>query len=100
MNKSYLNSRTGICVKEKDLPDTLVHFSKKWPIYEPRTWAIENISPDKTIKKLTESIVFFDPAQKMNFPIAPKVNSPEARLVDGSIAPIFSAKEILNQYKR
>ncbi len=100
VNKSYLNSKTGACVKEEDLPETLVHFSKNWANYQTRLWAMENISPSKTVKKLAKAIVDYDPSQKVDFAIAEKVNSPEANLVKGGVVPLISAQEILERYKK
>ncbi len=100
VNKSYLNSQTGACIKEKDLPEALIHFSKNWADYESRLWAMENISPSRTVEKLAAAIVQYDPTQKFDFPIMPKVNSPEAKLAKGSIIPIFSADDVLNQYSK
>lgn len=100
VNKSYLNSKTGACVKEADLPETLIHFSKSWVDYEARLWAMENISPNKTTEKLAKAIVLYDPSQKMDFPITPKVNSPEATLVKGGVTPIMSTQNLLERYSR
>lgn len=100
VNKSYLNSKTGACVKENDLPEALIHFSKNWANYESRLWAMENISPSRTVEKLAAAIVQYDPRQKLDFPIMPKVNSPEAKLAKECIVPVFSADDILNRYSK
>lgn len=100
VNKSYLNSKTGACIKERDLPKTLVHFSKNWVDYDVRLWAMENISPNKTIRKLADAIVHYDPSQKMDFPIAPKVNAPEAKLAKGAITPAMSVQDLLKRYSK
>lgn len=100
VNKNYLNSKTGACIKEKDLLETLIYFSKNWANYEARLWAIENISPTKTVEKLAEAIVHYDSSQKLDFPITPKVNAPEAKLIEGGVAPDFSAHDILLRYSK
>jgi len=50
--KEYFNLQTGMLIDEKDLGDTILYFRKHWSKYNPRSWAMKNISPDKTIQKL------------------------------------------------
>lgn len=76
VNKSYINSSTGILTTDKLVPDALVHMVKNHVRYKPRSWAQENISPDITTKCLSELIESWFPIQ-VNSNLVVKVNSPE-----------------------
>jgi len=54
--KNYFNSQTGMLIDEKDLGDTILYFRNNWSKFDPHTWAMENISPDKTIQKLNRML--------------------------------------------
>ena len=103
VNKSYFNNMTGMCVSEQDLPKALLHFKEFWRNYEPRKWAMENICPEKTVKKLekviaeAENIVFDDMK-----PLAIKVNAPEAVLKanGGVCTPVLSVAEVISEHEK
>ena len=79
VNKKYIHARTGELIDEERLPATLLSFRERWQQYDPREWAIENISPLETTKKL--SLVLQNVARERNEPwtrdLVPKVNAPE-----------------------
>ncbi len=56
VNKSYINTFTGMLIKEHELADTLRQFSLGALHFTPRAWAMENISPTLTTASLNETI--------------------------------------------
>jgi len=56
ISKHHFNSQTGLLIDEKDLGDIILYFRKHWSKYNPRSWAMKNISPDKTIQKLNRML--------------------------------------------
>jgi len=52
VNKRYINDETGKLIDEKDLPETLVMFSRDYAKFNPRQWVMDNISCQKTTQKL------------------------------------------------
>jgi glycosyltransferase involved in cell wall biosynthesis len=54
--KNYFNSQTGMLIDEKDLGDTILYFRNHWSKFDPHTWAMKNISPDKSIQKLNRML--------------------------------------------
>lgn len=52
VNKSYINEYTGVLAYEDQLPQVLLHMASHWRDYQPRRWALQNISPEATTAKL------------------------------------------------
>ena len=52
VNKSYINEHTGLLIFDRFLEDGLLHMKKNWHKYQPKDWALKNISPGETTKKL------------------------------------------------
>ena len=80
VNKTYINQYTGHLIADKDLEDSLAYFSREWRSFKPRAWALENISPLVTTKKLNEQLMALaaEAGDPWTVDIVPKVNSPEA----------------------
>lgn len=86
VNKTYLNAQTGMLVDEHDLPAALLHFQSDWRNYNPRAWALLNISPEKTTEKLAACLSSLARARGEPWsedPVA-KVNAPEVAYFDES----------------
>lgn len=87
VNKNYINEKTGKLINERDLVDTLLFFSKHWQNFEPREWAMENISTYKTKEKLDDALQAI--CQERNQPWTEgtylKVNKPESRYYDDEL---------------
>jgi len=78
VNKDYINEKTGKLVKERELAESIIHFKKYWQSYDPRSWAMNNISPEKTTEKLVAAINYIDKGVKFTLgDIDTKVNQPE-----------------------
>lgn len=84
VNKAYINEFTGRLISEKDLVKTLLDFYENWEKYDPRKWAMENISTINTKKKLDS--VLENLSKKSGQPWSEgtyiKVNKPEAMYFD------------------
>lgn len=53
VKKSYINDATGRVIDERQLPETLVMFSREYAKFQPRHWVLENISCHRTTQKLS-----------------------------------------------
>jgi len=76
VNKTYVNKQTGKLVDEKDLTDTLAWFREHYREFQPRQWAMDNISCLVTTAKLEKLLSETARArgEKWVTPIAVKVN--------------------------
>jgi hypothetical protein len=77
LNKDYINKHTGMLVKEKNLAKALIHFKESWKNYRPREWALENISPEVTTRKLENVLKSIANTWENNLEV--KVNRPEVQ---------------------
>ncbi len=79
VNKTYLNAQTGMLVDEPDLPAALLHFKSDWRKYNPRAWALLNISPEKTTGKLAACLSSLAKERGQPWSVDPvaKINAPE-----------------------
>jgi len=79
--KDRFNAQTGKLVDEKDLASELLYFQKHWSEFQPRRWALDNITPEITTSKLNELLK--DLAEKRGeewtTDIVCKCNSPELK---------------------
>jgi glycosyltransferase involved in cell wall biosynthesis len=84
VNKSYINEYTGALIYEDQLPEVLVHMAKTWENYQPRQWALKNISPEATTKKLAAIIKARAPGMptESRSPMLIKTNNPEVSYLD------------------
>lgn len=78
VNKSYVNCYTGLLVPDKSMAGALNFMSKYHKSFSPRQWALKNISPDVTTKKLSTVIDGFY-GDEVNSNLKVKVNSPEVK---------------------
>lgn len=87
VNKEYINENTGRLIFEKDLVRVLTDFSTSWKKYQPRSWALDNISTIKTKEKLDLVLqgVCTDTKQPWTYGTFLKVNKPEAMYFDDSL---------------
>jgi glycosyltransferase involved in cell wall biosynthesis len=79
VNKEYINEHTGRLIDESQLVDTILEFVDGRIPVSPRTWAIENISAERSTEKLEKTLV----AAGMQVggpdrPLFVKMNTPEA----------------------
>ena len=81
MQKSYINSSTGLLIDESELSNVLLHFRESWRDYNPRDWALRNISPLITTEKLNDVIkkIAINDNEPWTCDIVPKVNAPEVK---------------------
>src|SRR5215831_583761 len=79
VNKDYINQMTGRLIEETELMHVLVHFKTHWAEYNPREWALDNISPLVTTRKLSRCLqkIAEDKGELWSREIVPKVNAPE-----------------------
>lgn len=77
VNKGYINEYTGKLIDDYCLEKTLLSMKNRWEAFQPRKWAMKNISPSITTMKLLELIgnnegIEIDPST-----VLVKVNNPE-----------------------
>lgn len=79
VNKDYINEMTGRLIEEKELMQVLLNSKTDWVQYNPRQWALDNISPLITTKKLSRSLQKIAEAEGdlWTRDTVPKVNAPE-----------------------
>jgi glycosyltransferase involved in cell wall biosynthesis len=84
VNKTYINKYTGRLISEGNLVETLLEFAESWGEYEPRKWAMANISTFKTKEKLDAVLeqVCKETGQPWSEGTFLKVNTPEATYFD------------------
>lgn len=83
VNKSYINEYTGALIYEDRLSEVLLHMAAHWRQYQPRRWALKNISPEATTAKLLEIIA----ARTGEVPVEGsrtfiKINNPEVSYLE------------------
>jgi hypothetical protein len=77
-NKAYINEFTGMIVPDEALEDSLVYMKNNYKFYSPRNWAIDNITPEITTKKILDSISLRDPTiNQYSTATLIKTNNPE-----------------------
>jgi len=88
INHAYVNGQTGRLVSEQEVVDALLHFRRNWQDYDPRPWAMANISPQVTTQKLESLLRTLSPPAPQDFDehLLVKVNSPEATYWDPQLA--------------
>jgi glycosyltransferase involved in cell wall biosynthesis len=81
VNKDYINEMTGQLIEEKELMQVLLNSKTDWVQYNPRQWALDNISPLITTKKLSRSLqkIAQDEGNLWTRDTVPKVNAPEVK---------------------
>lgn len=82
INHSYINEYTGMLVNERKVAQALLQFRSEWSRYRPREWAMENISPQATTRKLESRLQSLVLPAATGRPLLVKVNSPEATYWD------------------
>lgn len=56
VNKSYINEHTGLLVPNNYLEESLLWISANHQLFNARDWALKNISPHVTVRKIAELI--------------------------------------------
>ncbi len=95
VNKNYINSETGFIVTENKFVELFSSGSSFLSVTGPYKWAISNIAPEITTKKLEDKICGLVGYQ-YKLPI--KVNIPEAT-IKGKCH-LSAAARIIDQYKK
>ena len=100
VNKSYINEHTGLLIFDHLLEDGLLHMKENWKRYRPREWALKNISPEKTTKKLLSVIKTWDSASAEVNATYVKTNNPEMSYLDYQSIEFFDInKDLLVGFK-
>ncbi|KZZ53897.1 hypothetical protein A3758_26650, partial [Oleiphilus sp. HI0118] len=92
VNKSYINSATGMLVSDQFFASALSAMKRDYRRYTPRAWATSNISPSKTTEIL-KNVLTAAYGASVNMDLLEKVNAPEVRYRTKDI----DAKTISNQ---
>lgn len=104
INKSYINDYTGRLIDEKELPQVLLWFREHYRDFRPREWAMQNISPQATTKKLNAILqeIAREQGELWTRDIVAKSNCPDPTYYpDSSVAVGFpTVDDILRQYGR
>lgn len=81
VNKSYINESTGVLIPDLFLEDALLSLKGKSQNYQPRVWAMNNISPEVTTEKMLEGLSFEDIGRERLATLI-KTNNPEVSYFD------------------
>lgn len=81
VNKSYINEYTGLLVPDALLESSLLWVREYHSRFQPRLWALHNIAPSVTSKKL-EDIIYSPNDSAANSPLYVKTNNPEYSYFD------------------
>ncbi len=89
VNKCYINEHTGLLISDRFLEDGLLQMKDSWKKYQPKKWAMENISPEKTTEKLLAILEARDGIHdscevytKTNNPECSYLNYPDIKFAD------------------
>lgn len=85
INHAYINEQTGMLVNESAVVSALLQLRTEWDRYRPRQWAMENISPQETTRKLESSLQVAERLTETGRHLLVKVNSPEACYWDADV---------------
>ena len=85
VNKSYLNAQTGRIIEEHELAATLTFFREHWSEYQPREWALANISAPVTTRALEDVLgrLARERGEPWTRGLHVKVNRPEVEYLEG-----------------
>ena len=81
VNKSYINEYTGLLISDRFLEDGLLYMKDNWGSYQPKKWALENISPEKTTKKILSILAARDGTADTS-EVYYKTNNPEVSYLE------------------
>ena len=103
VNKSYINEFTGLLIADLQLEDSLLWFKEHHAIYKPRSWAIENIDPRVTTKKMKDVIDNRNTStsSRIAFPseVYVKTNNPEVSYFDyPAVSPRIYSEKVLQLF--
>ena len=76
VNKTYINEYTGLLIPDSLFECSLLWISENYARFNPRSWALANIAPTVTTKKL-ENIIYGSAASAVHAPLYVKTNNPE-----------------------
>lgn len=84
VNKSYFNQQTGRVVPQKDLTRTLLWFRNNYVRFQPRKWALENISPKISTARIEKKLksIADEQGEPWTRSLVVKVNRPECEYYD------------------
>jgi len=80
VNKSYINENTGLLLDDTALENGLFWMKNNYHRYNPRQWALQNISPEITTQKLIN--LFKDQFNEQLSDFLIKTNNPEVSYLD------------------
>jgi glycosyltransferase involved in cell wall biosynthesis len=87
VNKSYINDKTGVLIDRSELGHYLDWFRENYGKFQPRKWALENITCQISTARLEELLkrVAEESGQCWSRGIETKVNRPEFQFYDSNI---------------
>jgi len=104
LQKDYFTPQTGRLIEEKELASELLHFHEHWHDFNPRPWAMANISPEVTTAKLNEMLkdLAIRRGEEWTRDLVAKCNSPNLEYYPDKSAGegMPSMEEILVRYAR
>ncbi len=86
VNKGYINEHTGTLVADAFFVDALVAMQSGYKHFSPRAWALDNISPRETTRKLAR-VIGSRLGDKCSLDLYVKVNRPELEYLDYQVVP-------------
>jgi len=101
INKEYINKQTGKLIHLNQLATALLDFEENFTKYNPREWAMKNISPEATTEKLKQSLAQFTGLKAEQLPLYVKTNNPEVNYFGKTPFDKFSYNmKLLNTYSK
>lgn len=100
VNKTYINEYTGLLVPDSLFESSLLWFRANYSRFNPRSWALSNIAPAVTTKKL-ENIVNGLDASNAPLQLYVKTNNPEYSYFDYPLVKAASfSKRLLELFEK
>ena len=100
--KDYFTPATGRLIDERDLISALLHFRQHWRDFDPRTWAMANITPERTTAGLNALLrqLAADRGESWTVDIVAKCNAPHCTYYpDARVgAGLPSMADVLSRY--
>lgn len=82
VNKLRFTAESGRVVAEAELPNALLEVSRRPEQFSPRAWAMDNISPEASTRRLRDALDRIFPQDAPHDALLVKANTPEATYFD------------------
>jgi glycosyltransferase involved in cell wall biosynthesis len=96
-NHRHINALTGRVVPDASLESALLWFSENYGDFSPREWAMKNISPSQSVRRLSETLreIEVGEGRAWTKDLYAKVNMPELDYLDPHARRLLSERSAL-----